>query len=129
MVIDSSAVFAILLGEPERERFIGLIEQAPNIVMSAGTWIEVTVVNQRRQLLDPALLDRFGSVYDLSIVPVTTGQAELARIGYRRFGQASGHRARLNFGDCFAYALAKDTGEPVLCKGEDFKATDVMTAA
>jgi ribonuclease VapC len=106
MVIDSSALIAVLQDEPERPEFNRRIAADPVRLMSAANYLEAAV----------------------RIVPVTAAQAELARAAYRRFGRGN-HPARLNFGDCFAYALARETGEALLFKGEDFSRTDVTTAA
>jgi len=128
VIIDTSAIMAIALDEPERQGFIGAIADAQACRMSAGTWIELNVVITRRYpdkaMVIEAILRNAGIV----IEPVTVEQAELGREAYRLFGQGTGHRARLNFGDCFAYALARATGEPLLFKGDDFIHTDVIAA-
>lgn len=97
--------------------------------MSAGTYLETAIVVDR--LSDPLLSRQFDEMIartGTEIVPVTVQQAELARRAYRDFGKGSGHPARLNFGDCFSYALAADTREPLLFKGDDFVHTDLTPA-
>ena len=97
--------------------------------MSAGTHVELTVVIARKfTTVTFDVVDSLMTKFDVVIEPVTAEQAAIARSGYRRFGQASRHRAKLNFGDCFSYALAKATGEPLLFKGDDFIHTDVVSA-
>ena len=121
MIIDSSAIVAVLRGEPEAEPFLASIRSRSDLVMSAGNYLETGIVIDRDRDavlsagLDP-LLDQLG----IEIEPVTEAQARLARQAYRDFGKGSGHPARLNFGDCFAYALAMERGEPLLYKGDDF---------
>lgn len=129
MIVDTSAVLAILLAEPEGDRFIDAITAADAPLMSAATFVECSVVSDRR--VGPANRMRFDRILDflgVRVVPLTQTQAELAREAYRRFGRGSGHPARLNLGDCFSYALAADTGLPLLFKGGDFAATDLTPA-
>jgi ribonuclease VapC len=126
MVLDTSAVLAILLDEPERRTFNEAIEAADARRMSAATFVEVSIVLEARYgaegLRDFDLLaDRAG----LEIVPVDLEQAQAARRAFSRFGKGR-HPAGLNYGDCFAYALATVLGEPLLYKGEDFRQTDVI---
>ena len=121
MIIDSSAIVAVLRGEPEAEPFLASIRSRSGLVMSAGNYLETgIVVDGERDAalsagLDP-LLDQLG----IAIEPVTAEQARIARQAYRDFGKGSGHPAMLNFGDCFAYALATERGEALLYKGDDF---------
>ena len=129
MILDSSAIVAILLGEPEARSFSLLMEEAGILRLSAGTYLEVGIVVDGRK--DPFLsrrLDEFLTEADIIVEPVTPAQARIAREAYRDFGRGSGHPARLNFGDCFAYALAKDKAEPLLFKGAGFGHTDVRRA-
>ncbi len=125
MVIDTSAVAAILLGEAEATRFAEAIESASPRLMSAATLLEATLVIETRKgeaggrELD-LLIHRAG----IEIVPVDQEQAEVARVAWRRFGKGR-HPAALNYVDCFAYALAKVTGSPLLYKGDDFAKTDL----
>jgi len=125
VILDSSAIVAILRSEPEAAEFRRLIEAAEAVSISAATVLEVSlVVGSDRQ----TLLDRFLAVCEAVIVPVDESQAVIARRAAIRFGRGSGSPARLNFGDCFSYALASATGEPLLCKGDDFVHTDVELA-
>lgn len=129
MIIDTSAVMAILLKEPERDRLLIAVRQR-GARISAGSFVELGVVLDARGIADEVpelepLLSRLGIVVE----PIRTEQARIAREAHRRYGRGSGHRARLNFGDTFAYALAKERGEPLLCKGGHFLHTDVAIAA
>lgn len=129
MIIDTSALIAILRDEPDAARYARAIEQAETCRMSAANFVEAAVVIDGSR--DPIASRRFDDLCreaGLTIEPVTEAQARIAREAYRDFGRGSGHPARLNFGDCFAYALAKVTGEPVLFKGEDFTHTDISPA-
>lgn len=126
MIVDSSAVVAILRAEPDATRYAEAIEAAQVRRISAANWLESAIV-----LSDPAdpvagrRFDEFVREAALHIEPVTARQAAIARDAYRDFGKGSGHPAQLNFGDCFAYALAIDTSEPLLFKGDDFGYTDL----
>jgi ribonuclease VapC len=127
MVIDTSALVAILRDEPERRAFIEAIEAADVRLMSAATFVEVSIVIEARLGADGArTLDLFLSRATIEITPVDLGQAHAARQAYVRFGRGR-HRAGLNYGDCFAYALARERGEPLLFKGDDFVHTDVAS--
>ena len=129
MIIDTSAIVAILRQEPEARRFAGAIEAAPVRRISATTYVEIgAVIDGARDPVASRLVDELLAKAGIIIEPVTAAQARIAREAYRDFGKGSGHAAGLNFGDCFAYALAKATGEPLLFKGDDFSHTD-MTAA
>jgi ribonuclease VapC len=129
VVVDTSAIVAILFDEPEQERFAHLIEEAPLCLLSAASRVELTcVVEGRKGEVGRRDLDRFLARAPLEIVPVTPDQAELACEAFRRYGKGR-HAAALNIGDCFAYALAKATGEPLLFKGADFPLTDAVPAA
>lgn len=125
MVIDTSALLAILQDEPERRTFNEALEAAAICVMSAASFVEVSIVIESRfgaeglRELD-LLLEQSG----IEIAPVDAQQAHVARRAFSRFGKGR-HSAGLNFGDCFAYALATVRGEPLLYKGEDFSKTDV----
>ena len=126
MIIDTSAVVALLRGEPEASAFAEAIERARSRRISAAGYVEAAAVTD--QSGDPVArraLDELIDVAQIAIEPVTEGQARLAREAYRDFGRGSGHPAGLNFGDCFSYALAKAMGEPLLFKGEDFSHTDL----
>ena len=128
MIVDASALVAILTQEPERKSFLKALAREPARV-SAATYLETGIVVDRRR--DPVIsrqLDDLMNEADLTIEPFTPEQAQLARAAYRDFGKGSGHPAGLNFGDCFSYALAKDCGESLLFKGDDFIHTDVLVA-
>ncbi len=129
MIIDSSAVVAILLEERDARAFAQAIEEADILSLSAGTYVELGIVvdGKRRPALSRRL-DEFLAEASVVIEPVTAEQARIAREAYRDFGKGSGHPAQLNFGDCFAYALAKAKAEPLLFKGDDFRHTDVRRA-
>jgi ribonuclease VapC len=128
MIVDSSALVAILRGEPEAAAYTVLIEnEVPRI--SAVNFVEAAVVMD--SVRDPIVSRRFDDLIQrgrIAVEPVTEGQARIARQAYRDFGKGSGHPARLNLCDCFAYALAKETGQPLLFKGNDFSCTDVACA-
>jgi ribonuclease VapC len=96
--------------------------------MSAASYLETAVVCDAVSAAVAQAFDEIMREAAIEVVPFTAGQAELARHAYRRFGRGSGHRARLNFGDCFAYALAIERNEPLLYKGDDFGHTDVRSA-
>ena len=126
MIIDSSAMVAVLRREPEVDRFNKLISQALAPKMSTASYLEVaTVLDSARDALVSSCLDNAIRHGRIELVPVTFSQAYIARAAYRDFGRGSGHAARLNFGDCFSYALAKDLNEPLLFKGNNFSLTDV----
>jgi ribonuclease VapC len=130
VIIDTSALIVILRDEPEAATFADLIATATSRRLSAASYVETGAVIDGAN--DPVVsrgVDQLLSVGGIAIEPVTEEQARLARQAYRDFGKASGHPAQLNFGDCFSYALAKATGEPLLFKGQDFIHTDVAVAA
>lgn len=125
MVIDTSCLIAIFLHEPERQAFLDLILTASARRISAASVLESgMVIEARRGEMGSRELDLFLSRLQFEIVPVDAEQVEVARMGWRKFGKGN-HPASLNFGDCFAYALAKISGEPLLAKGEDFRRTDI----
>jgi ribonuclease VapC len=125
MVIDSSALVAIFLAEPERKQFLELILQPGKRLVSAATVLETGIVlESKRGEAAGREFDLFVVRVNLEIVPVDAEQVEIARSAWRKYGKGR-HTAGLNFGDCFAYALAKFSGEKLLAKGEDFRFTDV----
>ena len=129
MIIDTSAIIAILRDEPEAESCALAIEKAAQRRISAANFLEAAVViDGSRDAVASRRFDELVSTARLTVEPVTEAQARIAREAYRDFGKGSGDPARLNFGDCFAYALAKTTGEPLLFKGVDFTHTDVTPA-
>ncbi len=126
MVIDTSALLAILQDEPERRRFNETIEMAESRRVSAATFVEVSIVIESRFGAEGLrTFDRFIERAEIEIMPVDAEQARMARDAFARFGKGR-HAAGLNFGDCFSYALARVLGEPLLFKGQDFGQTDVM---
>ena len=127
MIIDSSAIIAILRNEPEAISCARAIADATTRRVSAVNYVEsAIVIDASRDPIATRRFDDFISEADIFIEPVTQRQAQIAREAYRDFGKASGHPAKLNFGDCFAYALARATGEPLLFKGRDFMHTDIV---
>jgi len=129
MIVDSSAIIAILTQEPEYTPFVARLSVSRVNRLSAATYLECSIViDGRRSPLLSGRLDELLATHEITIEPVTATQAALARAAYRDFGRGSGHPASLNFGDCFAYALAKDLGEPLLYKGTDFAQTDIRSA-
>jgi ribonuclease VapC len=128
MIVDTSAVIAILRGEPDAFAIANAIEAAPIRRMSAANFLEAGILTDRnRNPLLSRQLDGFLHEVGIVIESVTVEQAEIAREAYRDFGKGR-HKAGLNFGDCFAYALAKDMGESLLFKGNDFRHTDIEAA-
>jgi ribonuclease VapC len=129
VIIDTSALIAILRAEQDASEMAHAIEKAQTRRISAANYLETAVVIDGSR--DPVASRRFDELVqtaELLVEPVTHDQARIAREAYRDFGKGSGHKAGLNFGDCFAYALAKSTGEPLLFKGEDFGHTDIRPA-
>jgi ribonuclease VapC len=128
MVIDTSAIVSVLLEEPEAEQFLDAIAGAESCLISAVSYMETAMVIIRHfgesteRELDLMLLDA-----EVEVVPVSVRHAQLAIAAFRNYGKGR-HPAGLNFGDCFSYALAKSTGEPLLFKGLDFTKTDVVSA-
>ena len=129
MIVDTSALIAILRDEPDAKDCALTIERSANRRLSAANFVETALVIDGSR--DPIASRRFDDLVTegrIVIEPVTEAQARIAREAYRDFGKGSGHPAKLNFGDCFAYALAKTTGEPLLFKGDDFIHTDIISA-
>ena len=128
MIIDTSAVLAILLGEADADRYEEAIAAAWPRRMSVVALLEAAmVIESRGGVTAGHELDVLLEKASVELVPVTPEQAAAARHAWRRFGKGN-HPARLNFGDCFAYALANVTGEPLLFKGDDFARTDIEAA-
>lgn len=126
--MDTSAVLAVIRGEPEAAAITDAMLTAPAARMAAGTWVEAAIVSEGRA--GPAGAAQFDEILaeaGIEVVPVTPALAHRARDAWRRFGKGR-HPAGLNFGDCFAYALAQERGEPLLFKGDDFARTDVKSA-
>jgi ribonuclease VapC len=125
MVIDTSALVAIFLGEPERQSFLDNIIAAETRLVSAATVLEAGIVLEARRGESAGReFDLFVVRANLQIIPVDAEQADLARSAWRKYGKGR-HPAALNFEDCFSYALAKATGEPLLAKGTGFASTDI----
>ncbi|MGA2115638.1 MAG: type II toxin-antitoxin system VapC family toxin [Bryobacteraceae bacterium] len=128
MIVDTSALAAIFFREPEAERYIRAIHGADQCRISAANFVELSMVIESQIGAEGGRqCDVFLRRAEISIEPVTVEQAQLARQAFLDFGKGR-HPAGLNFGDCFAYALAKATGEPLLFKGEDFAKTDIARA-
>jgi ribonuclease VapC len=125
MVIDTSALMAILLGEPEQDEFIGLIANHPDPIISAVTLVEARMVTETRLGTEgKARLEELLEAGGVRTVAFDETQANLAHEAWREFGRGNSS-ARLNFGDCLSYALAKQTERGLLFKGDDFKRTDL----
>jgi ribonuclease VapC len=127
MVVDSSAIVAILLGEPDSITFAECIGRHRHSVMSAANYVEVAIVVQTRGRVARELVDATLHEVGLEIVPISLTLARDAANAFARYGRGR-HPAQLNFGDCFAYALAKQRREPLLFKGNDFSQTDLVPA-
>lgn len=129
MIVDSSALIAILKNEPEALAFAQAIQAASVIRVSAATFLETHIVADGYK--NPIITARLEEIFanpGVQIEPVTAEQAKIARQAYRDYGRGSGHPANLNFGDCFSYALARDKREPILFKGNDLGHTDLRSA-
>lgn len=132
---DTSAFIAVLRNEPEARRFLEIMLGSDEVLVSAGTYVEAGIVadavTPQRRKLALNVGDSFDELIrevEASIVPVTESIARTARAAYRRYGKGSGHKAQLNFGDCFSYALATERATPLLFKGTDFAQTDIAAA-
>jgi ribonuclease VapC len=129
VIVDSSAIVAIVREEPEVDLFVELIRSALVPRISAANYLESSIVIEgSRDALLVRGFDEFMDTAGLRVEAVTVEQVQIARAAYRDFGRGSGHPAQLNLGDCFAYALATSTREPLLYKGDDFGHTDVRSA-
>jgi ribonuclease VapC len=128
MILDTSALLAILLREAEAETFAGAIENAGTVRLSVASYLEAAIfVDRHGDEVRRAMLDTFLAEFSIKLEPVSVEQARLAREAFRLFGKGR-HPAGLNFGDCFTYALAKELREPLLFKGDDFTQTDLVPA-
>ena len=129
MIVDTSALISILRAEPEAADCAKAIAEADKCRVSAANFVEAAIViDGSRDAIASRRFDDLVREAELVIEPVTDAQARIAREAYRDFGKGTGHPAKLNFGDCFAYALAKVSGEPLLFIGDDFARTDVASA-
>jgi len=128
MVIDSSVIIAILSNEPEAKQFAAAIQADSMRLMSVASLLEVAIVIEARHgPPGSSKLDELVDTAQIKIEPVTVEQVTIARLAFRSYGKGR-HPASLNFGDCFAYALARFSGEPLLFKGNDFSQTDIQPA-
>ena len=128
MILDSSALLAVILNEPEEDRFLAAMIDAPTLRMSAGNWLESTiVVDSAKKSALTRRLDDLKAALRIEIMPVTEEAADRGRLAHNAFGRGN-HPARLNYGDCFAYALAALSKEPLLFKGNGFSQTDIESA-
>lgn len=128
MILDSSAIIAILFGEEEAARFAASMNNADELVMAAPSFLETALVSEGRVGAEMGRrLDELLKASGAQIIPFTAEHAALARDAWRRYGKGR-HPAALNLGDCFAYALAKSRNQPLLFKGDDFAHTDVKAA-
>jgi ribonuclease VapC len=132
IVVDSSAVIAIFRQEEDAEGYARSIAADDDPVMSAANLVETSIVLRGLKKIAPEKaerwLDDFMTAAGIRIEPVTPDQAQAARSAHLKFGKGTGHSAALNYGDCFAYALAKAMDAPILCKGNDFPRTDIAMA-
>jgi ribonuclease VapC len=128
MIVDASAVLAILFDEPEKAEFRDLLLMTPELAMSPVNYLEASVrADDKRHPGKGPELDVLLAEFGVQIVSVTEDQAKFARQAYQRYGKGN-HAAKLNLGDCFAYALARARNEPLLFKGDDFRQTDIEAA-
>lgn len=128
MIVDTSAIVAIVKEEAGFDQLLEVIAAQAARRLSAASYVESAIVIDARRSAASADLDALLTRMGIAIEVVTESQARIARQAYQAYGKGSGHPARLNFGDCFAYALAKDKAEPLLFKGDDFARTDVQSA-
>jgi ribonuclease VapC len=128
VIVDTSAICAILFREPDASLYSEAVAAAETIRISAMTFVEATtVIEGRRATGAPMPIERWVAGVGAEVCPITTETARIAQAGWRRFGKGR-HKAGLNLGDCFAYALAMERDEPLLFKGDDFAQTDVKRA-
>ena len=128
MIIDTSAIIAILNDEPERRVFNEAIERSDICLLSAASFLEASIVIENNRGYEGLRdFDLWMATAGIELAPVDADQAQIARQAFRQYGKGR-HPAALNFGDCFSYALAKATGFPLLFKGEDFTKTDIQAA-
>jgi ribonuclease VapC len=129
LIVDTSALVAILKEEPDADLFTRALAIADSALMSAANFVEVAmVIDGRRDAVASHQLDNLITYTRIGIEPVDEAQARVARQAFRDYGKGSGHPAGLNFGDCFSYALASVTGRPLLFKGDGFGHTDIKSA-
>jgi ribonuclease VapC len=128
VIVDTSALIAVIFNEPEEPAFAAALVDAPVLRMSVANWVEAAIiVDSRANAKAKARFEDLPKALQIELMPVTSDQARRGRTAYADYGKGN-HPARLNYGDCFAYALAKETGEPLLFKGTDFAQTDIEPA-
>jgi ribonuclease VapC len=129
VIVDASALLAIVFSEPERDRFLEIADSAGDLTISVINFVEAGIkVDRDADARRAPALDKIVAEFAIGIAPVTVEQGRLARQAHEKYGRGSGHPARLNLGDCFAYALARMRREPLLFKGDDFTRTDIEAA-
>lgn len=129
MIVDTSALIAILFREPERLAMLQALSRAERRRMGAPNWLEACMVVDRRDNIHASVrIDTILRHLAIEVVPFDSELVHLARSSFSHYGRGSEHRAKLNYGDCMAYALAKSTGEPLLFEGDDFIHTDIVPA-
>lgn len=129
MIVDSSALAGILIEEPGRDILFEFVAQTDSVSLSAANFVEICmVIDSRREVPLSERIEALLRDLRVVVVPLTPEQARLARQAFRKYGRGFHARAKLNFGDCFAYALAKEAGEPLLFVSNDFVHTDITPA-
>jgi ribonuclease VapC len=132
IVVDSSAILAIYLAEPDAEQYALAIESDAEPIISAASVLECSIVMRGRKARSDSetesWLDGFLQAAGIAVHDVSARQIDIARMAHRLYGKGSGHGASLNFGDCFSYALAVSLATPLLYKGDDFAKTDIRSA-
>lgn len=129
IAVDMSVLVAIVLGEPERDQFLAILSRADRIALSTASLVEARLVLHRRSGPEMVIkLEELHLEYEIEIISVDREQVDIAHTAFTRFGKGTGHPAQLNYGDLFAYALAKSRDIPLLFKGADFVATDIVPA-
>ena len=128
MIVDTSAILAIGLGEPEQKKFLNLIQDSEENYISAVSYLELSMVALKRgDVLSERRMEQLLEKLNIVIAPISVAQAKIARDAYRDFGKGR-NKAGLNLGDCFSYALARERKEPLLFKGNYFSKTDITSA-
>ena len=130
MIVDTSVIIAVLKSEDGFEHYVDKILACEgDVFMSAASYLEAAIVTDRdRKAEKSARLDEILAAFDIKVVEISPETARTARQAHRAYGRGSGHAAKLNFGDCFSYALASDRRLPLLFKGDDFSHTDILCA-
>jgi ribonuclease VapC len=127
VIVDASALLAIIFSEAERNQFLDVLDNAGSISMSPINYVEVAIrVDRDPNPFRTLAFDEIMMTFTIDILPINAEQARIARQAHKSFGRGAGHPARLNLGDCFAFALAKVTREPLLFKGGDFAHPDIL---